>query len=767
MVKYSPLKITGNQTGLVQSRENFILPNDAYPILKNAYVWRERILRKKGPQLVGRLQRDIAQHIATTTTLGVASQSINLYSTSSPAITPGNATIVPGSVVITINGGNVVNQGTATDDSEGSFIGATGNIDGVTSSIDYKTGIVNLVWFINPIAAASNIRIAFSYYPNLPVTGILTRDVDSENYEETIFFDTKYAYKYNQGTNLFQEYISGTTWNGTSYQLFYGSNYWVDGSNRKLFWVTNFNIDQSPRDPIRYTNGVTWTNFAPNINDGSTTFLNQAKILAPFRSRFLAFNTVEGNNSDITLSTFVRYRQRIRWSAIGNPLATNAWASDIPGKGGFLDIPTNQDIISVGFVRDNLVIYCERSTWQLRYTGRSIQPFQIERVNSELGTEATFSSVQFDTSLISFGDKGIIQCDSFKTDRIDIKIPDLVFDANNDNNSNDRIYGIRDFQNKLAFWTYAVSSDGYTPTYPNKRLLYNYENDSWGLFDDSITAMGTFQDEDGYTWANSTFAWKTANFPWKSYPALFPSIVGGNQQGFIFKLDMLSQSEPTLFISGISSGVGGITVIESPDHNLYSGQIVKLTNMGDSYSYLEDLIVWVERTAADPDNSFEIYIYSEITQDFDDPVPFQSAEYLGNGLISVRDNFTIQSKKFNFIDEGENIQLGYIDILFQSTPNGEVTLNIYNDYNDFNPVNTTPENTDAFFNSAIPTYEIVNRGSTKNWQRIYCASRSSFITTEFTLSPEQMNGVAQENLVQIDAQVMWIRKAGRQLPFGE
>jgi hypothetical protein len=100
-------------------------------------------------------------------------------------------------------------------------------------------------------------------------------------------------------------------------------------------------------------------------------------------------------------------------------------------------------------------------------------------------------------------------------------------------------------------------------------------------------------------------------------------------------------------------------------------------------------------------------------------------------------------------------------------------MNLYLDYNDTVPINTFDDNInqvtnkpDVFFNSVIPTYPEVNIGSTKNWQRIYCNCRGGFITLEFTLSNAQMNGVEQENDVQIDSQILWMRPAGKQLARG-
>ena len=95
MAGYSPLKITGMETGLVKEREEFILPDDAYPNLQNAYVWRERILRKKGYELLGRLQRSF--NVPALTVLDAQLQ-FNLIAF---GLGP-NSSIVPGTINFTI-----------------------------------------------------------------------------------------------------------------------------------------------------------------------------------------------------------------------------------------------------------------------------------------------------------------------------------------------------------------------------------------------------------------------------------------------------------------------------------------------------------------------------------------------------------------------------------------------------------------------------------------------------------------------------------------
>lgn len=764
-MSYSPLYISGVETGLVQSRQEFILPNDAYPTLENAFVWRERIKRKRGYELLGRLQRSVSGALGNTGGLGNISR--NLITVFSLEAT---AQIVPGSVVAIV-GGTI----TYTDNGQGVLVSS-----GIgTGTINYATTDIS----ISGSTAITAVTVTFQYYPMLPVMGLRERELNAINFEDTIAFDTVYAYRFQAGA--WQEFIPGTVWSGTNSEFFWSTNYWVTDGNVKAFWVTNDAANLA--DPIRYTNGVAWANFAPTINAAGDV-LGQALVMLPFRGRMVVGNTREGQ----TLATSTPYSNRIRWAAIGTPfsdvspivstVSVNAWRDDIRGKGGYLDIPTSESIISFGFVRDNLVVFCERSTWQLRYTGRSIAPFQIERVNSELGSESTFSSVQFDTSLVGVGDKGIVECDSFKSIRIDIKIPDLVFAFNNKNAGPERVHGIRDFIQKLAYWTYPFEPEEapYEITFPNRRLVYNYENDSWAIFTDSLTTLGTFQPQSSLQWKDfpgpsASNKWQALTFPWLSRQALQPDIIGGNQQGFVLYLDSQATNDNSLAITGTGIiGGGATTRIISKDHNLETNDVIQIELLAAD-PFFADLNNGIYGLDVIDANQFDIYTYNPDTEEFDIPVVTANNTYIGGGKIYIRDGFSIISKKFNFLDDAQNIQMGFVDVLFDNSTLGAVTLNVYLDYNDSTPINRVPENNepdaiqatpDPFFNSVVPTSQNGGITSSKNWQRVFCSARGNFITLEWTLSNAQLVGPEQESDVQIDAQILFIRRAGRQLPNG-
>jgi hypothetical protein len=767
MAGYNPLKITGNSTGLVQNREEFLLPDDAYPVLVNAFLFRERILRKSGIQILGRLQRNIG------TTDGAGNATITI---SPHPIQSGIASFQIGTDFFQDPGG--ASPVTLLTNSAGS------------ATLNRTTGVLTIT--------GSKLATAVQYFPGLPVMGIRTRDLANSANDQTVFFDQDYAYTFNGTTQAFQEFIPGTTWNaggqsvaGTDF--FWSTNYWVsDGISpfasapgTKLFWVTNGSGGEAGGgDPPRITDGATWVDFTSGTWNkiDATNFLWNYLCNLPFRGRMVTFNTYEGT----TAAGAQHFSNRIRWSTIGNPFvpfaagppAAGSWRSDIRGQGGFLDIPISEDIVSVGFVRDNLIIYCERSTWQLRYTGRSIAPFQIERVNSENGAESTFASVQFDTSLVTIGDKGIIECDSYQAKLIDIKIPDFVWNFNSTNNGVARVQGARDFFQRIAYWTIP-----YVPFYgnigatnwifPTARLIYNYENDSWAIFNDSLTALGSFQLSTSPTWLQINESWQDYPRTWLDDDAEDFVIAGGNQQGFVGILDQNSVNDPTLIISNMTNNGSGFAVVTSPNHNMQTGFVIGISGIPSASPY-SDLNGGVFQIAVVDLNTFTLSSFNPGSNAFDINVATtMPGTYKGGGQINIRENFSILSKKFNFLDEGQNIQMGYLDILMPFFPRGQFSLNVYLNYDIQNPTNTLPNNNidgsnplvpDTFFNTVIPTtpnsLTTAPQGA-KFWQRIFCPTRGNFLTLQYTFSNAQMASAPQQQQVQIDAQILWLRRAGR------
>lgn len=830
MVAYKPLKIVGNETGLIQEREEFLLPADAYPVINNAYVWREKIKRKSGYNLLGRLRRNlttaswfptaaspwatnlltvsgyvqtadnanpglvttkyahglsngdqviisgvvgavgynntvftIAVVNATQFTVGVDAGGFGAYVSggfwySNRTITglEPEAELQPGTVVVTVTG-----IAPFTDNGLGVLTSAT---PGNSGTVNYSTGAVVLT---HTAGVGVAVTVTYYYYPGLPVMGLRSRERVTVNQEQTIAFDTRYAYRFVVGAapiGGWYEYLPGYTWTGTNSDFFWTTNYWIDTTiNEKLMWATNFSVS----DPIRYTNGSVWTDFVPYIISttppvpGVTPQLFKALMLLPFRGRLLAFNTYEGTS----LGAAVNNPQRIRYSQIGSPTATDAWYDDVRGKGGFLDIPTAEHIVSAGFVRDNLVIYCERSTWQLRYTGQAIAPFQIEKVNTELGAESTFSGVSFDTTLVGIGDKGVVSCDSFQSQRIDTRIPNLVEGIRNDQNGTKRVHGIRDFGQKLAYWIYPSSADA--RYFPTKRLVYNYENESWATFDDSLTCLGYYQPTVSLRWIDATYPWSEANFPWVRKKSFYNQIVAGNQQGFVLVLDQKVTNDAALSIRTITgrAATNLPTRLRIPNHNLATDDVISITGIpaGTGYATLNvDPLVagsGIYGVAVIDADTIDLLLYDPVTGLFTLPQLDALQTYIGGGVVAKRDNFTITSKKFGFLDDGRMIAVGFIDVLASATAAGAITVNLFFDYAQDDNVNN---GNDPFFNTIMKTSCPPDKsiGQANYWHRVFTQVHGSFVQIQYTLSNAQMVSEPFESDFVIHGQILWQRPSG-------
>jgi hypothetical protein len=534
------------------------------------------------------------------------------------------------------------------------------------------------------------------------------------NNEQLVAFDQRYAYRFNTATHQFEELPSAaaTTWRGLNSDFFWTTNYYQSAAGNDLFWAVNGNMAGATRDPIRYYDSLTWTGFAPLIT--ATDTLYNANAVVPYKDRLLFFNTWEGTTLG-GINNAVNFPRRVRWSQNGTPIVAvdaNAWRQDIVGKGGFRDAPTNEAIVGVEFIKDTLLVKFERSSWKLVYTGNEVLPFVFQKINTELGSESQFSLVPFDRGVYSIANVGVTTDDSVDVERIDIQIPNTVFQFKNLADGVERVYGIRDFYNELVYWTYPYfTNTGETQTpavFPNKVLVYNYRNNTYAIFNDSFTCFGYNQTQTNKTWAELIdFTWEDWNKAWNAgvMQGLFPDVVAGNQHGFVETLDKKTLNDPSLFIDSINFGVAPVQ-FTIPNHNLKDDDIVKITGVvgggtvdpsllnGKTYkvSYVDTNTITLQ-VFYPVDSTFHL-ITDTVTEGYPlGPLVDAGSIYLGNGVVRKYNNINIATKIFApFYEQGSQCRLGYIDYLFEKTDTGQVSANVYIDEEPYTSISDSLSN---------------------------------------------------------------------------
>lgn len=765
-VGYQPFLIANPRVGMERDIEPWLLPQDGFPDLQDCYLFRGRVKRRLSFSFLGRLNKKIG-----TTDAGgnfVFNFPVTLVNFPLP-MSPAVSTFVVGATTYhdpEING--AINPVVLLTNGPG------------VGTLDRATGVLT-------IAGGPDLTDVF-YFPGLPVMGLSTFETTDINIENLVGFDTRFAYSYDSVAKKFNDFslyhgtVNEFNWTGTDSDLFWTTNY------SGAFWATNnvpgfqtmeTTTTAAQGDGLRWADldNSGWINFLPPINDpvlpADQEYLLGALMLIPYQGALIALNTWEGKN--LTPGNFNRFQQRARWSG---PLFTtpfyatvpndfqggsnpDAWKSDVAGNGDFIDAPTNEVIVSCELLKNTLIVYFERSTWQLVFTGISSAPFLWQKINTELGAESTFSIVPFDKTVLAIGDVGIHACDTVNVERIDQKIPDEVFSIQNANKGPERTYGIRDYFNQLVYWSFPYIGTGEpansTLIYPNRILVYNYVDQSFSYFNDSFTCFGYYQSSDNLLWQNATMTWEEASFPWVSpiNQAEFPNVVGGNQHGFVEILMQDTVNDESLFISNITIGVSDITLVV-PNHNF-----VETTTTNPAPPYIK--IVKATGTVGLTGVIYKIVnVPDENTIVIDKP-PGVAGVFTGDGLIAPVNNINILTKRFNpWIQEGGQARLGYADFYFKKTDNGEVTINLFIDEDTSLPlpnspvVATFPEST--YVNSPDRTPYIQD----KLWKRAYFQDIQQLFQLQITMNEDQMTNfdISSSDIV-LHGLILWSAKSGR------
>lgn len=703
------------RSGLQNNLRPWLIPEDAFEFLENAYVFRGSVRKRFGTTWMGTTQLESRLRI----NLGNTDGSGNITGTAPGSVFKIGQMFSVGAEIYTVNAtgtpANMLINGSAT-----------------VATFNTTSG----AYVVNGAPAATPLY----FYPSEPVMGFTLYETGAVNNHPIYAFDTQFSYTFSGGA---WSRIGTTVWHGSNSDFFSSANWIGNTTDIRALFVSNFYVTNpsgattANDDPIYYTiNGSTWNAFSPNFI-GSTPgqdAIKTARIIVPFKNRLVLINTIE---LDTAGTGNVSFPNRCRFSQNGSPLATGAFLE--PNQtgylgGGYIDAPTDEAAVSAEFIKDRLIVYFERSTWELVYTGNEVLPFVWQQINTELGAQSTFSIVPFDKNTLAIGETGVHACNGANVVRIDEKIPDQIFQVRKANDGIKRIAGIRDYYTEMVYWTFPLDNMGSNGNvFPNRMLIYNYQNQSWSLNEDCYTAMGYYEQASGVTWQSSTTTWAQSAFAWASgiTQANFRNIVAGNQQGYVVTINSdvaVNACNMQVTAASVSGNNLTLTII---DHTLAeTTDFIYLNDLG-GMTNVNGLIYQVD-TVVDDDTVI-------VTR----PNFAGSGTYTGGGVAGRVSRIGIASKQWNpYIDKGRNVYLAKIDFAVQPTSAGSITVDYSPSSTRISLVNDGTANGSILGNNILETspYPTIPLESLQNrlWHPVYFQAEGECIQLSLYFSDSQM-----------------------------
>lgn len=524
-----------------------------------------------------------------------------------------------------------------------------------------------------------------------------------------------------------------------------------------------------------------WVNFAPPLSNSlfsiaerppAIYYLVGARMIVPYKDRLLFLGPViqSKSGSPLYLQDTIIYSQNgtpyytasffykptatstdpSNASIVFNPILVPdnqtsspvAYIEDITGFGGFISAGIDQPLITVGSNEDVLITGFSTTQAKLIFSGNDIVPFQFYLINSELGSGSTFSAINTDEGILTRGNRGYLITTQNECRRIDLVIPDIVFEIRLKDNGIERVCSQRDFINEWIYFTYTDDESNYK--FPNQTLQYNYRDDTWAIFEESYTTYGSFKKNTGYTWQTigTVFpTWGSWNEPWNAGVSnlLQPLVIAGNQQGFIVFRGLGTAESKSLTIKSISGNT-----ITSPNHNLSEGDFIQISNViGTIGMFLNGFVFEVTQSTID---TFVL-----------DPNITGTGTYFGGGTITKLYAPTITTKQFPMSwDSAKKTRLGVQQYLLTKTANAQVQLLVYLSQNSESAYNepeldpneslvysnvlyTCPESTNLGLTPANINLNMVTATSQQQiWHRLNTSLIGDTVQVSITLSDDQM-----------------------------
>lgn len=473
---YQPFPIYDLKSGLVLSQEPWLLPGDAFQAMLNARLRRGVLEKRAGYEVFARIGHSVADEPIGAS--GGTSYSGTLIK---KPLRAGELQFSDGTLTIADNGDGTL----------------SGNGSG---TINYDTGAYSITFSSSTTGA---VTADYVFFPGLPVVGIIGFQQDDGS-QETLFFDTKRMVKWDSANSKTIDVAKANTWTGDDFHFVQASAW-----NGSLFIANN-------KDRLKSYNGLAVANVMVDIDNDTLNELDSCKFVFLYKSRLVLLSTKEDS---------ISHPQRARWCAVNTP--TN-WTND-----EYVDAPTNEWIVTAGFIGEDLVVWFDSSVWLLKYTGNTDLPFVWERVPSDYGAQSPFGMVSFKAGeQAAYGPYSFNITDKLNVAPFDGKVPDAALDVGQEKTK--YVYAGLCRESKEAWWLCpsiaSASSD--------QVLAFNWQEATWSKFDIAMQVLGETKSVDSDpTWNAMDVTWDEVEMTWddRSGQAGYPVVLMGDGQGYIHR----------------------------------------------------------------------------------------------------------------------------------------------------------------------------------------------------------------------------------------
>lgn len=531
-------------------------------------------------------------------------------------------------------------------------------------------------------------------------------------------------------------------------------------------------------NPPTFITGNGWVNFSPPISEfnwpladkvAAKYYLVGARIIIPFKDRLMFMGPViqSSGGAKYYLQDTVIFSQNgtpyYTCSFNGSPsdpttvfhpiltpgsqsATASAWFEDQNGFGSWISAGVDQPINTAAFNEDTIVVGFQNFQTRFAYTGSDLIPFAFFSINTEYGSSSTFSVITMDDGVITRGNRGYIVTAQTNCQRIDLDIPDQVFQINLNNNGTERFSAGRDFINEWIYFTYMANTAQFG-NFPNQTLQWNYRDNSWAIFNESYTTYGQFKRQTGEAWEDIITPWDQLNDPWNSgeNTEFQPLVLGGNQQGFILQKGVSTGEGTSLSIYGFSGNI-----VNSLNHGLNDGDYIVINGcIGTIANQVNGKIFSIN---SEPGNIDFFSLNPNIS----------SGTYFGGGTITRIYIPEVQTRQFPVSWQlASKTRLGPQQYLLTTTYNSQITLLIFlsqnssSAYNDGlifpnpNSVNngliyttilyTCPESTNLGLTPMNTNLQMITADQQAQiWHRVNTSLIGDTVQLGFTLSDDQV-----------------------------